>query len=180
VAKDSKVETFVAMKLFVDTWRWAHVPIYIRAGKCLPMTTTEVRVELKFPPRSVFGKIGPAEPNHFRFRLSPDVFISLNAQAKAPGDYMHADAVELVARHQSGDDVPPYVRLLGEALRGDATLFTREDMVEAAWRVVNPALDADVPPYSYEPNTWGPDESNRLIAPDGGWHAPAPISAPPS
>ncbi len=179
VAKDSRVETFVALKVFIDTWRWAHVPIYIRAGKSLPVTTTEVRAELKSPPRSVFGKDGPSEPNHFRFRLSPDVFISLNAQAKAPGEHMRADPVELVARHNAGDEQAPYVRLLGDALRGDATLFTREDMVEAAWRVVNPALDPDIAPHIYEPGTWGPDEANRLIAADGGWHAPAPITAPP-
>jgi glucose-6-phosphate 1-dehydrogenase len=180
VAKESTVETYVAMRLFVDTWRWAHVPIYIRAGKCLPVTTTEVRAELKSPPRSVFGKAGATQPNHFRFRLSPDVFISLNAQAKAPGEHMHADPVELVARHQSGDEMQPYVRLLGDALRGDATLFTREDMVEAAWRVVNPALDYDGTPFIYDENTWGPEEANRLIAADGGWHMPAPITAPPS
>jgi len=179
VAKDSQVETFVAMKLFIDTWRWAHVPVYIRAGKCLPVTTTEVRVELKSPPRSVFGKDGLTQPNHFRFRLSPDVFISLNAQAKAPGEHMHADPVELVARHQSGDEMQPYVRLLGDALRGDATLFTREDMVEAAWRIVNPALNNDSPVHLYDENSWGPEEANRLIASDGGWHAPAPVTQPP-
>jgi glucose-6-phosphate 1-dehydrogenase len=178
VTADSRVETFVAMRLYIDTWRWAHVPIYIRAGKSLPMTTTEVRAELKSPPRSVFGKTGPSQPNHFRFRLSPDVFISLNAQAKAPGEHMHADPVELVARHQSGDEMQPYVRLLSDALRGDATLFTREDMVEAAWRVVDPVLDPDLPPHIYEPGTWGPEEANRLTAPDGGWHTPAPITLP--
>jgi glucose-6-phosphate 1-dehydrogenase len=178
VAKDSCVETFVAMKLYVDTWRWAHVPIYIRAGKSLPVTTTEVRAELKNPPRSVFGKAGASQPNHFRFRLSPDVFISLNAQAKAPGEHMRADPVELVARHQSGDEMQPYVRLLGDALHGDAALFTREDMVEAAWRIVNPALDSDVPPFIYEPGTWGPEDANRLTAPDGGWHTPAPVTQP--
>jgi glucose-6-phosphate 1-dehydrogenase len=180
VAKDSRVETFVGMKLYVDTWRWAHVPIYIRAGKHLPMTTTEVRAELRNPPRSVFGKAGATQPNHFRFRLSPDVFISLNAQAKAPGEHMHADPVELVARHQSGDEMQPYVRLLGDAMHGDAALFTREDMVEAAWRIVNPALESDIPPYVYEPGTWGPEDANRLTAPDGGWHTPAPVTSPVS
>jgi len=178
VAANSTVETFVAMRLFIDTWRWAHVPIYIRAGKCLTVTTTEVRAELKSPPRSVFGKAGITQPNHFRFRLSPDVFISLNAQAKAPGEHMRADPVELVARHQSGDEMQPYVRLLGDALRGDASLFTREDMVEAAWRIVDPALDSDIPPYPYEPGTWGPEEANRLTAPDGGWHTPASVTLP--
>jgi len=178
VAPDSRVETFVAMKLYIDTWRWAHVPIYIRAGKNLPMTTTEVRAELKSPPRSVFGKNGGSQPNHFRFRLSPDVFISLNAQAKAPGEHMHADPVELVARHQSGDEMQPYVRLLGDALHGDAALFTREDMVEAAWRIVNPALDSDSAPFIYEPGSWGPEEANQLTAVDGGWHAPAAVTAP--
>jgi glucose-6-phosphate 1-dehydrogenase len=180
VAKDSRVETFVALRLNIDTWRWARVPIYIRAGKSMPVTTTEVRAELKRPPHSVFGKSGPMQPNHFRFRLSPDVFISLNAQAKAAGEHFHADPVELVARHQSGDEMQPYARLLGDALRGDATLFTREDMVEAAWRVVDPALDSEITPLPYEPGSWGPEEANRLTAADGGWHTPAPVTLPPA
>jgi glucose-6-phosphate 1-dehydrogenase len=179
VAPDSLVETFVALKLFIDTWRWAGVPFYIRAGKCMPMTTTEVRVQLKQPPRIVFGREGATHPNHYRFRLSPDVFISLNAQAKAPGEGFHAEKVELVARHHAGDEMSPYERLLGDALRGDATLFTREDMVEAAWRVVNPVLDIGPAPRIYQPGTWGPEEANRVIASDGGWHAPAPITEPP-
>jgi glucose-6-phosphate 1-dehydrogenase len=178
VAPNSRVETFVALKCFIDTWRWAQVPFYIRAGKCMPVTTNEVIVELKHPPRAVFGKSGHTHPNHFHFRLSPDVFIALSAQVKAPGEGFHGEEVELVARHLDEDAMSPYERLLGDALRGDPTLFTREDMVEAAWRVVDPAVKADGAPLSYDPGTWGPSAANRIIAGDGGWHDPDP--APPA
>jgi glucose-6-phosphate 1-dehydrogenase len=178
VAPHSQVETFVALKCYIDTWRWAHVPFYIRAGKCLPVTTTEVIVELKHPPRAVFGKTGPTHPNHFHFRLSPDVFIALNAQVKTAGEGFHGEEVELVARHLDDDAKSPYERLLGDALRGDPTLFTREDMVEAAWRVVDPAVKADIPTHSYAPGTWGPSAADRIIAGDGGWHNPEPPPAP--
>ncbi|HUS16994.1 MAG TPA: glucose-6-phosphate dehydrogenase, partial [Chloroflexia bacterium] len=167
VAPGSQVETYVAVKCLIDTWRWAGVPFYIRAGKSLPVTTTEVIVELKHPPRAVFGKTGPSHPNHFHFRLSPDVFIALNAQVKAPGEGFHGEEVELVARHLEEDVMSPYERLLGDALRGDPTLFTREDMVEAAWRVVDPAVQADIPTHAYEPGTWGPSAADRIIAGDG-------------
>ncbi len=178
VAPDSPVETYAAVRLHIDTWRWAGVPFYIRAGKRLPVTTTEVLVEFKRPPHAVFGEVEPRHSNYLRFQLSPDVFIALGARAKAPGEAMAGESVELVARHQTGDEMTPYERLLGDALRGDTTLFAREDAVEAAWRVVDPILGDTAPPYEYEPGTWGPPEANRIITRVGGWHTPAVLTAP--
>jgi glucose-6-phosphate 1-dehydrogenase len=180
VAKDSKVETFAAMRLHIDNWRWAGVPIFIRAGKLLPTTTTEVFIQLKHPPRFVFDQEEPqsAHANYFRFRLSPDVFISLGARAKRPGEAMVGEEVELVARHQSPDELAPYERLLGDAMRGDQRLFAREDAVEAAWRVVDPVLDDATPGYEYEPNTWGPTEADRIKPPEG-WQEPTAAGVTP-
>ena len=174
VAPESRVETFAALKLHINTWRWAGVPFYIRAGKCLPVTTTEVLVELKRPPQAVFGEVEPRHSNYFRFRLSPDVFLALGARVKKPGETMVGEGAELVARHQSGDEMTPYERLLGDALRGDAALFAREDAVEEAWRVVNPILGDVTPIHPYEPGAWGPPEADKIIARVGGWHNPAP------
>lgn len=173
VAPDSQVETFAAVRLHLDMWRWAGVPFYIRAGKRLPVTTTEVVVELKRPPQTVFAETIPSHPNHFRFRLSPDVVMALSARVKVPGEAMFGEEVELIARHQSGgDEMAPYERLLGDAMRGDPTLFAREDAIEAAWRVVDPILGNATPVHEYDPDTWGPTESEQLIAADGGWHNP--------
>ncbi len=172
VAPDSQVETFAALRLYIDTWRWAGVPFYIRAGKCLPVTATEVLVTLKRPPLEVFEEDEPGRPNYLRFRLSPNVVISLGARAKVPGEGMVGEDVELVARHHPGDEMTPYERLLGDAMRGDPTLFAREDAVEAAWRVVDPVLNGVTPVYPYDPDTWGPAEADRIIAADGGWHNP--------
>ena len=173
VAPDSQVETFAAVRLHLDMWRWAGVPFYIRAGKCLPVTTTEVVVELKRPPQTVFAETIPGHPNHFRFRLSPDVVMALSARVKVPGEAMMGEDVELIARHQpGGDELAPYERLLGDAMRGDPTLFAREDAIEAAWRVVDPILGNATPVHEYEPKTWGPTEAQQLIAADGGWHNP--------
>jgi glucose-6-phosphate 1-dehydrogenase len=173
VAPDSQVETFAAVRLHLDTWRWAGVPFYIRAGKCLPTTATEVLVELKRPPYSVFGEVEPGQSNYLRFQLSPRVLIALGARAKAPGEAMVGEEVELVACHQHGDEWDPYERLLGDAARGDAALFARQDGVEAAWRVVDPVLGSATPLHPYVPGTWGPREADALIATEGGWHAPA-------
>ncbi len=172
VAPDSQVETFAALRLYIDTWRWAGVPFYIRTGKCLPVTATEVLVTLKRPPLEVFEEDEPGRPNYLRFRLSPNVVISLGARAKVPGEGMVGEDVELVARHHPGDEMTPYERLLGDAMRGDLTLFAREDAVEAAWRVVDPVLNNVTPVYPYDPDTWGPVEADRIIADDGGWHNP--------
>jgi glucose-6-phosphate 1-dehydrogenase len=165
VASDSHVETFAALQLHVDTWRWAGVPFYIRAGKCLPQTTTEVLVQLKRPPLALFDEVDAGHPGYFRLRLSPDVFISLGARVKAAGEAMVGEDVELVARHQSSEDMQPYERLLGEALQGAQRLFAREDAVEAAWRIVEPILGNRTPLYTYAPNTWGPPEANRIVGP---------------
>ncbi len=176
VAPDSQVETFAAVKLYVDTWRWAGVPFYIRAGKQLPVTATEVFVELKRPPQAVFDIITQDDADYFRFRLSPDVSISLGARAKLPGEAMAGERVELVLRQTQADEMTPYERLLGDALRGDPMLFVREDGVEAAWTVVDPILGNATPVHEYEPNTWGPMEADRIIAGDGGWHNPKPLA----
>lgn len=171
VASDSQVETFAALRFHIDNDRWAGVPFYVRAGKCLPVTATEVLVELKRPSCPVLDETEPPFPNHFRFRLSPDVLIALGTKAKVPGEAMKGERIELVARHCSGDEMDPYERLLGDAVKGDPTLFAREDGVEAAWRVVEPILRTVTPPYEYEPNTWGPKEAGQLIA-NGSWHNP--------
>jgi glucose-6-phosphate 1-dehydrogenase len=138
------------------------------------VTTTEILVELKRPPQAVFVESEPPRPNYFRFRLSPDVMISLGARAKIPGEAMRGEAVELVARHQPGDEMAPYERLLGDALRGDPALFVREDAVEAAWKVVDTVLGNVTSAYAYTPNTWGPSEADQIITRDGGWHNPVP------
>ena len=176
VARDSQVETFAAVKLYVDTWRWAGVPFYIRAGKQMPVTATEVLVELKRPPQAVFDAVTQSQANYFRFRLSPDVSISLGARAKLPGEAMAGERVEFVVRESFVDEMTPYERLLGDALRGDPTLFVREAGVEAAWSVVDPILGDATPVHEYDPNTWGPIEADRIIAGDGGWHNPKPIA----
>jgi len=175
VAPESQVETFAALRLHIDSWRWSGVPFYIRAGKCLPVTSTEVLVELKRPPQAVFGHVEPGQSNFLRFQLSPSVMISLGARAKMPGEAMVGEEVELVARHQGSDEMSPYERLLGDALRGDATLFARQDSVEGAWKVVDPILGNLTPVHEYEQGSWGPVEADRIIARDGGWHVPAGI-----
>ncbi|MGI8856925.1 MAG: glucose-6-phosphate dehydrogenase, partial [Thermomicrobiales bacterium] len=157
VASNSQVETFAAVRLHLDMWRWAGVPFYIRAGKYLPATTTEVIVELKRPPQNVFGEKNPGRPDHLRFRLSPDVVMALCARTKMPGEAMVGENVELIARHTpGGDEMAPYERLLSDAMRGDATLFAREDAIEAAWRIVDPILGDAAPIHTYDKNTWGP------------------------
>lgn len=174
VAPDSRVETFAAVKLFIDSWRWAGVPFYIRAGKCLPVTATEIQVDLKRPPQTVFGEVEPEQSNYYRFRISPIVKISVGARAKRAGEAMRGEEVELVAVHQSPDEMAPYERLLEGAMKGDETLFVREDAVEAQWRIVDPVLQNPPPLHEYAQNSWGPSEADRLIADDGGWHNPQP------
>lgn len=172
VAPDSQVETFAALRLYIDNWRWAGVPFYIRAGKSLPVTSTEVLVRLVGPPLDVFASPIDEPANFLRFRLSPDVLMVLNTQVKKPGEQMEGETVELVARHQSGDEMTPYERLLGDAMRGDPTLFTREDALEAAWLIVDPVLHNPPPLHEYDQNTWGPGEADAAISPPGGWHNP--------
>ncbi len=171
VAPESQVETFAALRFHIDNWRWAGVPFCIRVGKELPLTATEVFVTLKRPPYSVFGEVVPNQSNFYRFRLSPEVVVSLGARVKTPGE-MVGDDVELIARHLPGRDRLPYERLISDAMHGDQSLFNREDAVEAAWRVIDPILSDAPPVIEYEPNTWGPKEADKVVADMGGWHNP--------
>jgi glucose-6-phosphate 1-dehydrogenase len=172
VAPDSAVETYVAARLAVDTWRWAGVPFYIRAGKRLPVTDTEVLVEFRRPPLELFGELVPSRSNHLRLHLGPDVRIELGLRVKVPGDQLIGEDVELVAADRPAEGRPPYERLLGDAMHGETELFARQDTVEAEWRVVDPVIGDDATPlYEYEPGTWGPAEAAQLIAGDG-WSDP--------
>jgi glucose-6-phosphate 1-dehydrogenase len=174
VAEGSDVETFAALRLDIDTWRWAGVPFYIRAGKCLPVTTTEVIVDLKRPPLTVFDASTSLQSNYFRFRLSPDVVISAGARVKQPGEAMHGEPVELVARHFTEAEKPPYERLLGDAIRGDAALFTSDEAVEAAWAVIDPVLGNAEPVKEYACGSWGPAAAAGIVVGAAGWHDPKP------
>ena len=172
VAPGSTVETYAALRFHLDTWRWGGVPIYVRAGKALPLTATEVLVELRQAPEMVFPEVEPPDGNYLRFRLSPDMSISLGARAKRPGEEMRGEAVELFARHQSGSERPPYQRLIGDARMGDQSLFAREDSVEAAWRVIDPVLHAEPPVHEYVRGSWGPAAAATILAPGDHWHDP--------
>jgi len=182
VAPHSTMETYAAVRLRVDTWRWAGVPFIVRTGKCLPVTATEVLVELRRPPYDVFDEVEPSDSNYLRFRLSPDMSISLGARAKQPGERMVGEEVELYASHESGTERPPYQRLIADAASGDQLLFAREDTVEAAWRIVDPILDLPQAPLSYRRGSWGPKAAESLIPVGERWHAPLATSAaqPPS
>ena len=169
----STVETYVALRLGIETWRWAGVPFYIRTGKRLAVSATEVLVELKRPPRDVFGEGARSHPNHIVFRLGPDVDISLGARTKLPGDRMAGHDVELVADHRLAEEMSPYERLLTDAMEGDAELFSRQDVIERSWEIVDPILDDATPVRAYAPGSWGPHEADHLIEGDGGWHNPA-------
>jgi glucose-6-phosphate 1-dehydrogenase len=179
VAPDSDVETFVALRLYIDTWRWAGVPFYIRAGKNLPITTTEVMVDMKTPPMSIFDDIQAAQSNYFRFRLSPEVVIAEGARVKRPGEAMRGDPVELVARHDTTPEKSPYERLLGDAIRGDNSLFTSDACVEAAWAVVDHVLNHQNPVETYEPGSWGPAGAAHVITSAEGWHDPQAETSKP-
>jgi glucose-6-phosphate 1-dehydrogenase len=168
VAPDSNVETYVALRLHIDSWRWAGVPFYLRAGKRLDATVTEVIATLKRPPHAIFPS--SEQPNYLRFRLGPDrVAIALGAAAKRPGADMRGRHVELEVCNTGDDEVGAYERLIGAALRGDPTLFAREDGVLQAWRIVDPLLGNRTPPHEYEPETPGPAAADRLTAASGGW-----------
>jgi len=170
VAPDSSVETFAALQLNVDSWRWQGVPFYIRAGKSLPVTCTEIVVRLRRPPK-VFPTCSRA-PNYFRFRIAPDVTGAFGLTVMDPEEKMIGQQIELLSsRHPGAEEMDAYERVLGDAMAGDATLFAREDSVEEAWRIVDPVLQANTPVYEYEPGTWGPREVER-VTPPGGWHNP--------
>jgi len=170
VAQDSKMETFAALRLEVNSWRWQGVPFYIRAGKCLPVTCTEIVCRLRKPPTFI-----PAEflnSNYLRFRISPDVAIAMGMTVLAPGDTLAGQSAEMIASRQPNtQEMDAYERVLGDAMAGDATLFAREDYVEEAWRIVDPVLQKATPVYPYEPNSWGPNEMDR-VTPLGGWQNP--------
>ncbi len=170
VTPDSTVETFAAVRLHIESWRWDGVPFLIRAGKCLATTTTEVLVTLCRPPLT---RLCPGETNYLRFRLSPDVTIAIGARVKRPGERMDSEPTELRVVHRpDAEEMDAYERLLGEAMEGDPTLFAREDAVEAAWAIVQPILGSVTPVHDYEPGSWGPREADALAAGLGGWHSP--------
>jgi glucose-6-phosphate 1-dehydrogenase len=172
VLPGSTVETFAALRLEIDSWRWNGVPFYVRAGKCLPVTATEVVIDLHSPPTRVFNEMLPSRPNHLRFRLGPDVAIALGARTKLPGPLMQGRDVELLVSQQEGDVMDAYERLIGDAMLGDASLFAREDEVEAAWAIVDPVIDTSTPLYPYAQGTWGPTEADRLVEGLCRWHNP--------
>ncbi len=174
VAPGSTVETFGAARFEIDNWRWAGVPIFIRSGKMLPVTAAEAIVEFKRPPRETFGELVSPASGHMRFRISPNVTVAFGARVKTPGDRMVGDDVELILTRQPAADMPPYQRLLGDAMNGNSELFTRQDIVDAEWRIVNDILGNVTPLYSYEPGTWGPNEAEQLLGNDGPWLNPAP------
>jgi len=171
VAKDSKTETFAALRLEINSWRWKGVPFYIRAGKCLPLTCTEILAKFRKPPTLLPDSV--LTENHLRLRLSPDVVIAMGLMSLAPGDGMDLQPGEMVATSSpGGGDMGAYERLLGAAMDGDNSLFAREDYVEEAWRIVDPVLKKGTPIYSYAQNSWGPAEVDRVMPP-GGWDVPA-------
>jgi glucose-6-phosphate 1-dehydrogenase len=174
VAKNSDVETFCAVRLFIDSWRWAGVPFYLRSGKYLPVTATEVLVELKPPPQSLFEDSAPKDgrANYVRFRLSPVAAIALAARVKIPGKEYIGEERELYLCEELAGQEAPYERLLGDAMMGNGALFTREDAVEAAWAVVDPVLKKHHRARIYKRGTWGPKEANAILTPGERWHNP--------
>ncbi len=173
VARDSQVETFAAMQIHLDSWRWEGVPFYIRTGKNMPVTATEILVTLRPPPQKVFAGTIPERPNYFRFRLGPSqVAIAIGASVKMPGTAMSGDEVELYVCKIRADEMDAYERLIGDAIKGDSTLFARQDSVELAWRIVDRIIGMETPVYEYEPGSWGPPEANEMIADVDGWHSP--------
>jgi glucose-6-phosphate 1-dehydrogenase len=173
-ANDPEVETFCALRLFIDSWRWAGVPWYLLSGKCLPETVAEVLVELKPPPQRLFADSSRADglAKYLRFRLSPQAAIALAARVKRAGEEFIGDQRELFLLDAQPNEETPYERLLGDGMAGDSALFTREDTVEAAWAVVDPVLASHHRTHPYEPGSWGPKQADELITPDGRWHNP--------
>ena len=170
VAKDSQRETFAALKLEINSWRWEGVPFYVRAGKNLPVTCTEIVGRFRKPPSLVCGNV--TKENYLRLRLNPDVTIAMGMMVMTPGEDLAAENVEMVAsRFPRAGGIDAYERLLGAAMEGDATMFARKDYVDEAWRIVDPVLKTGTPLYEYEPNTWGPSEVER-VTPPGGWSNP--------
>jgi glucose-6-phosphate 1-dehydrogenase len=177
VSPESGTETFAALRLQIESWRWQGVPFLVRAGKRLPVTATEVFVELHAPPFDLFGEGLSYRPNHLRFRLGPDVAIALGTRAKAPGEAMRGEDVELTVMHQRKGEMSAYERLIGDALHGDPTLFSRQDSAEAQWRIFDAVLRATTPVHGYPAGSWGPDAAAAIAARVGGWRAP--LAQPP-
>jgi glucose-6-phosphate 1-dehydrogenase len=180
VAKNSDVETFCALRLFIDSWRWEGVPWYLRSGKYLAETATEVLVELKPPPQRLFADSAPTtgRDNYLRFRLSPSSAIALAARVKRAGKEFIGDQRELTLVDEHPGEATAYARLLGDAMAGDGALFTREDAVEAAWAVVDPVLKTHPRVRPYERGSWGPKEAAAIITADGSWDNLRPKEAP--
>jgi glucose-6-phosphate 1-dehydrogenase len=172
VRPGTTVETYIAVRLFIESWRWEGVPIYIRTGKKMPVTATEVSVQFRRPPRETFGEMVPSDSAHMRFRLSPDTAIGMGLRVKQAGDRMMGSDMELMLTARAAAARPPYQRLLGDAMHGKNDLFGREDIVDAQWRIVQHILDDTTPFYFYEPGSWGPDEAVQLINGDGTWRNP--------
>jgi glucose-6-phosphate 1-dehydrogenase len=171
VAPDSQVETFAALELEIDSWRWKGVPFFIRAGKCLPVTCAEIVVRFRQPP-TMYSDFN-LNANYFRFRISPEVTLAFGMNVIAPGEDTVSQTEEMiVSQHPRADEMDAYERVLGDAMAGDATLFAREDYVEEAWRIVDPVLKEGTPVFEYDPNTWGPSEVDQRVAPAGGWQDP--------
>jgi glucose-6-phosphate 1-dehydrogenase len=176
VAPNSHTETFAALRLEINSWRWQGVPFYIRAGKSLPVTCTEILGRFRKPPAIL--PASALKENHMRFRISPDVAIAIGMTVMAPGDDMTGLTAEMLAsRHPTAEEMDAYERVLGDAMEGDATLFARQDYVEEAWRIVDPVLKETTPVFQYDPKTWGPNEAQRVAPPTGGWHNPT-VAAP--
>lgn len=173
VRAGSTTETFAALRLRVETWRWAGVPFLIRAGKRLPVTALEVVAQLRRPPERLLRGLGQPAANRLRFRLGPDVAIGLQVNAKRPGEDLHGTAIELMASQLEAGSAPPYERLLLDAALGDRSLFAGEDGIEAAWQIVDPVLGDATPVHSYAVGTWGPPEADRIVAGVGSWRDPS-------
>ncbi len=179
MAQDSDVETFCALRLFIDSWRWEGVPWYLRSGKCLAATAAEVLVELKPPPQRLFDDSRPVagRANYLRFRLSPNSAVALAARVKRAGKEFIGDQRELYLLDEQPEKETPYERLLGDAMAGNGALFAHKDSVDAAWAVVDPVLKTHHPVRPYRRGTWGPKEADALIRADGVWHNPIVLKA---
>jgi glucose-6-phosphate 1-dehydrogenase len=175
VAPDSQVETYAALRFYIDNERWQGVPFFVRVGKCLPVTATEAVIRFKHAPNKVLDEACLEKEAYYRFRVSPNQVIALGLKVKKPGELMVGKSAELIAHQKEADEMPPYERLLGDAMIGDATLFVREDAVEEAWRIVDPVLNDVVPVAEYEPDTWGPVQVSAAFEPEGGWSDPQAI-----
>jgi len=172
VAPKSRTETFAAVRVFIDNWRWQGVPIFIRAGKHLPVTATEVRVQFRRPPQVVFPDEQAPFHNYVRFLFSPRIEIGISMQVKIDGERMVGEPMELKVVDQQPDEMSPYERLIGDAIQGDQALFARQDVVEEGWRIVEKIIGNSVPVHPYKQGTWGPEAVNDVLLPSGGWHAP--------